>query len=107
MNDDGRLRGAAARHPGAPRPARSHRGRAMSCSAEWAGIAARIREAMDARGLTTGSLSVKTGFPYGTIRSWLACESVPAADKVPAICRAVGASADWILGLAGGGSDGR
>lgn len=102
MHDDRDLRGAPPRRPvrdGAPR---IHGGRALSPSAAWVPCAARLAREMAARGFDAARLSVETGFTVREISSWLRCDSVPAADELARVCRALGASADRILGLSGG-----
>lgn len=76
-------------------------GRAVSMPGEWVACVARIREAMDARGIDAARLSVATGIPASTIGTWLRCEAVPSADRLASVCSALGASADWVLGLRG------
>lgn len=76
----------------------------MNASRVWTDCVARIDAAMAGRGLNAMRLSVKTGIPISTVRSWLNCDSVPAADKIPAICGAVGLTADELFGMEGGGN---
>ena len=73
----------------------------MSMPGEWVACVARIREAMDAMGVDAARLSVATGIPASTIGTWLRCEAVPSADRLASVCSALGASADWVLGLRG------
>lgn len=75
----------------------------MSASGEWVACVARIERAMAERGIDAARLSVETGFPASEIRSWMRCESVPSADRFARVCAAIGASADWTLGLTGDG----
>lgn len=74
----------------------------MSASAAWVPCAARLLCEMERRGFDAARLSVETGFTAQAIRSWLRCDSVPAADELGRVCRSLGASADRILGISGG-----
>lgn len=77
-----------------------------SATGEWAATVARIRARMLASRIGEAELSVATGYPARLLRSWLALEEMPPADALAPVIRAVGGSADEILGM-GGGDDGR
>lgn len=64
-------------------------------------IAARIREKMDAKGWKTEHLAVHSGVPFSTLATYVATDN-PAelkATRLALVCRALGCSADEILGL--------
>lgn len=59
----------------------------------------RIRAARKAAGLSQAALSRATGFSQPEISDYERGERTPSTDRVPALCRALGVTSDWLLGL--------
>lgn len=62
------------------------------------GLRDRIRQALAARGMTIGNLSKATDIPQSTISDFLGGRSVPAFDRVYAICAALDITVDGLGG---------
>ena len=58
----------------------------------------RLKEALELRGVKAIDLSRKTGIPKGAISYYLAGKSVPRADRVHLISKALEVSEAWLLG---------
>ncbi|MCL2189242.1 MAG: helix-turn-helix transcriptional regulator [Defluviitaleaceae bacterium] len=60
---------------------------------------ARLRELLDADGVRTEEVADAVGIGSSAVRSWCTGYARPDIDKIPAICRFFGVSADWLLGI--------
>lgn len=47
-------------------------------------------------------LAEETGIALNTLDAYMNKGTMPGADKLAALCQALGVSADWVLGLCGG-----
>ena len=65
-------------------------------------IGERLQEARKRRGLTQSELSRRAGMTPAAIWQIEAGQRQPAADTIIRLCRALGVSADWLLGLTAG-----
>lgn len=70
-------------------------------------IAERVREARIRRGFTQSELSRHAGMTPAAIWQIEKGERQPSADTIIRLCRALGVSADWLLGLTVGIPEGR
>jgi len=59
----------------------------------------RLRELMDGREARTEELANAVGIGSSAVRMWYTGYARPDIDKIPAICKFYGVSADWLLGL--------
>lgn len=62
-------------------------------------ITARLREAKKRSGKTLTQLGEESGISESTLQKYFYNGVMPGADKLGSLCRALGASADWVLGL--------
>ena len=62
-------------------------------------ITARLGEAKRRSGKTLAQLGEESGIPESTLQQYFYNGVLPGADKLGSLCRALGASADWVLGL--------
>lgn len=67
----------------------------MSCRET---VIERLREAIEDYGVTQKRFSEMSGLPYRTIQEILKGGN-PRAETIVDICKALGVSADWLLGL--------
>ena len=62
-------------------------------------IKSRLREEIRNSSMTTAELAEKTGVSPEMITQYCTTEKLPRLDTFAALCRALGTSADYILGL--------
>lgn len=58
----------------------------------------RLKKAMDAHNMKAVDLCEKTGIPKGAVSYYLSGKSVPKADRLYLICKALDVSEAWLLG---------
>lgn len=59
----------------------------------------RLSYAIKSAGMTQRALAEAVGLTEGAVSRWLSATTIP-TEKLQAVCRALGVSADWLLGLA-------
>lgn len=62
-------------------------------------ITVRLRESKKRSGKTLAQLGEEAGISESTLQQYFYSGVVPGADKLAQLCRALGVSADWVLGL--------
>lgn len=64
-------------------------------------LAKRLRQARQARHLSQGGLAAALGgeVTQSAISYWESGKNLPTVDSLRELCRALGVSADWLLGL--------
>ena len=63
------------------------------------GFAQRLRKAMHEAGFERSDLRRALGCSYQAVDAWFTGERVPSTVCLAAICKALGVSADYLLGL--------
>lgn len=62
-------------------------------------FAYRLKMCMRSKKLNTHKLSIMADVNYGTLKTLMSGHSLPNANTVVKICRSLGVSADWLLGI--------
>jgi len=62
-------------------------------------IAQRMRRAMDDAGIDRCELRRRVGCSYQAVDAWFTGHRAPTAAKLVGICKALGVTADYLLGL--------
>ena len=62
-------------------------------------ITARLKLAVYRSGMKIGEIAQKAGIRIGTLEQYLYCGVMPGADKLDALCQALGINPAWVLGL--------
>lgn len=62
-------------------------------------FAERISVAIYSRYNSGRAFARAVGATYEAVGAWTSARAMPLADRLPDVCRALGVSADWLLGL--------
>lgn len=62
-------------------------------------ITARLKLAVYRSGMKIGEIAQKAGIRTGTLEQYLYCGVMPGADKLAALCQALGVDPGWVMGV--------